>query len=74
MNTATLDSSTLSREFNVKMPQSDMDFFQFFAKKMGWLIENETDLLDKYIASRPKNVDLTDDDIMAEVRAVRYAQ
>jgi hypothetical protein len=58
----------------VKIPQSDVDFFQIFAKKMGWWIENKTDLLDKYIHSRPKNVDLTDDGIMAEVRAVRYAQ
>ena len=70
----TLKRNMLSKEFYVKMPQSDMDFFQFFAKKMGWLIENKTDLLDKYIASRPKNVDLTDEAIMKEVRAVRYAK
>ena len=70
----TLKRNMLSKEFYVKMPQSDMVFFQFFAKKMGWLIENKTDLLDKYIASRPQNIDLTDEDIMEEVRAVRYAK
>ena len=74
MMEATLTRNTLYKEFCVKMPQSDMDFFQFFAKKMGWLIENKIDLLDNYIASRPKNVDLTDADIMEEVRAVRYAK
>ena len=71
---AILTKNTLCEEFCVKMPQSDRDFFQFFAEKMGWLIKNKTDLLDKYIASRPQNVDLTDEDIMEEVRAVRYAK
>ena len=66
--------NTACEEVYVKMPQSDMVFFQLFANKMGWLIENKTDLLHKYIASRPKNVDLTDEEIMEEVRAVRYAK
>jgi len=61
-------------EVYVKMPQSDMVFFQIFADKMGWLVENKTDLLNKFITSRPKNVDITDEEIMEEVRAIRYAQ
>ena len=71
---AILKGSILSQEFYVKMPPSDMDFFQHFAKKMGWQIENKIDLLEKYIASRPKNVDLTEEDIMEEVKSVRYIQ
>ena len=80
METATLTRKSFSaknaarEEFYVKMPQSDMVFFQLFAEKMGWLVENKTDLLRKYIASRPKNVDMTDEDIMEEVKAVRYAK
>ena len=66
--------NSASEEVYVKMPQSDMVFFQLFAEKMGWLVENKTDLLRKYIASRPKNVPLTDEEIMEEVRAVRYAK
>ena len=58
----------------VTIPQSDTVFFQLFAKKMGWSVENKTELLRKYIASRPKNVPLTDEEIMEEVRAVRYAK
>jgi hypothetical protein len=37
-------------------------------------VETKADLLDKYIASRPKNVNLSDEEIMEEVRAVRYAK
>lgn len=70
----TLKRNKLSNEFYVKVPQSDMDFFQLFVNKMGWEIENKTDLLDQYIISRPQNVEITDEDIMKEVRAVRYAE
>jgi len=34
----------------------------------------KTDLWRKYITSRPKNVPLTDEEIMEEVSAVRYAR
>jgi hypothetical protein len=74
MNTASLMSGAIFENVNVKMPQSDMGFFQQFADKMGWSVENKFDLLDRYIASRPNNVDLTDEEIMEEVRAVRYAK
>ena len=70
----TLKRHSLCKEFYVKIPQSDTVFFQLFVKKMGWTIENKKDLLDKYIASRPQNVALTDDDILGEIRAVRYAK
>ena len=70
----TLKRNTLCEEFSVKIPLSDTDFFQVFVQKMGWIIENKKDLLDKYITSRPKNVDITDEDILEEIRAVRYAK
>jgi hypothetical protein len=74
MNLATLQIDPAFENVYVKMPQADMGFFQHFADKMGWSVENKLDLLDRYIASRPKNVDLTDEEIMEEVRAVRYAK
>ncbi|MCL2328043.1 MAG: hypothetical protein FWC39_05965 [Bacteroidetes bacterium] len=58
----------------VKMPQSDMVFFQLFADKMGWLVNSKQNLWDEYIKNSPKNVPLTDEDIMNEVKAVRYAK
>jgi len=80
MGTATLQRNTRSfsaenvvcEDVFIKIPQSDMVFFQLFAQKMGWSVNRKTDLLHNYINSRPKNVPLTDEDIMEEVRAVRY--
>ena len=74
MATATLKRSIVNREISVKMPQTDIRFFQQFAKKMGWMIEDKDELLHQYIVSRPQNVDLTDEDIMEEVKSVRYAK
>ena len=82
MATATLKRNTrsfskrnsASEEVYVKMPQSDMVFFQLFANKMGWSVSQKQDLWEKYIKNSPKNVPLTDEEIMEEVRAVRYAK
>ena len=82
MATATLKRNTRSffkgnttcEEVYVKMPQSDMMFFQLFAKKMGWLVSRKQDLWEEYIKNSPVNVPLTDEEIMDEVRTVRYAK
>jgi hypothetical protein len=49
-----------------------MSFFKDFARRMGWKIGNEGNIIDKYLSSRPQNVDLTDDEIIDEINAVRY--
>jgi hypothetical protein len=74
MATATLKRNTACEGVYVEMPQSDMVFFQLFADKMGWLVSRKQDLWKKYIKNSPKNVPLTDEEIMEEVRAVRYAK
>ena len=74
MEATLLEKNATCEEIYVKLPQSDVVFFQLFADKMGWLIENKANLLHKYIASRPQNIDLTEEDIIEEVRAVRYAK
>jgi hypothetical protein len=58
----------------VDIPQTDLLFFQQFAEKMGWLVLNKQRLWDNYAKSAPKNVELTDEEIMAEVKAVRYGE
>ena len=42
------------------------------AKKMGWSIETKESLLKNYISKRPTKVELSDEDIMEEINAVRY--
>jgi hypothetical protein len=56
----------------VNIPMDDILFFRFFANKMGWEVSNRQALWDNYIKSSTKEVDLTEDEIMTEVRAVRY--
>ncbi|MDR2680207.1 MAG: hypothetical protein LBC47_05285 [Tannerella sp.] len=58
----------------VDMPVSDLTFFKQFADKMGWKVTVRQNLWNEYINSCPKDVDLSDDDIMAEVKAIRYGK
>ena len=56
----------------LNIPKSDMRFFRELVTKMGWDADTKESALQKYIASRPKNVKLSDEDILSEVYAVRY--
>ena len=58
----------------VDIPQSDLMFFKFFADKLGWQIKRRQTLWDEFIENSPENETLTDDEIMEEVKAVRYAK
>ena len=58
----------------LNVPKSDMAFFRKLVSKMGWELETKEIFLSRYIASRPKNVALSDDEILSEVYAVRYGQ
>jgi len=69
---ATLKRNIINREIYVKMPETDMVFFQLFADKMGWAIKNKQNIWDEYIKNSPKNIPLSEEEIMEEVRAVRY--
>ena len=65
--------STL-RGVYINVPQADMKFLKELVKKMGWTVERKESLLKKYISKRPSKVDLCDDDIMEELKAVRYKE
>lgn len=65
--------STL-RGVYINVPQADMKFLKELVKKMGWTVERKESLLTKYISKRPSKVDLSDDDIMEELKAVRYKE
>lgn len=62
----------ISQDVHLVIPKTDMRFFKELAGKMGWSFEVKEDTLKKYIISRPKNVTLSEEDILAEVEAVRY--
>jgi len=54
--------------------QSDVNFFEEFVKRMGWVFKTKESVLKKFIETRPKNVDLTDEEIMEEIRSIRYTE
>jgi hypothetical protein len=41
---------------------------------VGWKVNTPQNLWNEYIKTCPKDVELSDEDIMAEVRAVRYGK
>ena len=66
--------ATALQNIYLNVPKSEVGFIITLAQKMGWELETKASLLDKFINSRPKNVDLTDDDIIEVVREVRYGK
>ena len=68
------NNGILCERFLVDIPQSEMMLFQLFADKMGWQVSNRKKLWDEYISSSTENMDLSEEEIMEEVRAVRYGK
>ena len=64
--------TTMNQGVFLSIPKSDIKFFKELAKKMGWDIDIREDFLKDYIASRPKRVDLSEEEILAELNAIRY--
>lgn len=74
MQTATINNannpSTQCVYLNV--PMSDWSLLKELIRKFGWQSETREQLLDRFIASRPQQPPLTEQEIMDEVSAVRY--
>ena len=64
--------TTMNQGVFLSIPKSDIKFFKELAKKMGWDIDIREDFLKDYIASRPKRVNLSEEQILAELNAIRY--
>lgn len=66
-----MTTSTFQKVY-LDIPTSDMSFFRTLAEKMGWVVKERQTVLESYFDSLPENVSLTEEDILAEVREVRY--
>lgn len=64
--------TTMNQGVFLSIPKSDIKFFKELAKKIGWDIDIREDFLKDYIASRPKRVNLSEEEILAELNAIRY--
>ena len=58
----------------VNVPAVDWSLFRELIRKFGWQAETREQLLDRFVSSRPVSPDISEEEIMDEVRAVRYAK
>jgi len=61
-------------DIRLSVPRTEMKFFRELVAKMGWKAETKENALQQYITSRPKNVKLSDEEILSELYAVRYGK
>lgn len=64
--------SASTKGIYLELPISDFNFFKTLAKKMGWNVRTPKNVLDSFIETRPKDVEISDEDILDEIYAVRY--
>ncbi len=60
----------------IKMPSADVTLLTQMASRMGWAIERQRDAIARFLdtCSVTKSESLTDEEIQAEVNAVRYGK
>ena len=74
MQTATINNmnSPALQGVYLNVPMSDWSLFKELIRKFGWQAETREQLIDRFIASRPQQPPHSDEEIMEEIRAVRY--
>ncbi len=68
---ATLASNTATQGVYINVPKNDWPLFRELIRKFGWKAETREQLLDRFINSRPSDADISEEDIMDEVKAIR---
>ena len=58
----------------VNVPIVDWSLFRELIRKFGWQAETREQLLDRFADSRPSKPAMSEEEIMDEVKAVRYAK
>ena len=53
---------------------SDWALLKELIRKFGWEAETREQLLERFVKSRPSNPAISEEEIMEEVKAVRYKQ
>lgn len=71
---ATLANRTQMKGVFVNVPAVDWSLFRELARKFGWQTETREQLLDRFASSRPSDPGISEEEIMDEVRAVRYTK
>ena len=56
----------------VSIPAKDIDIIQSLATRLGWIVRLRRASIERFIKSCPSQPVMTDEEIAAEVNAVRY--
>ena len=71
--TATVNNEQM-QDVYVNVPAVDWSLFRELIRKFGWQAETREQLLNRFVSSSPANHAISEEEIMDEVRAVRYAK
>lgn len=58
----------------LKVPVSDLSLLKELIRKFGWQSETREQLIERFCSTRPQQPTLSDEEIQAEVNAVRYGR
>lgn len=58
----------------LNIPSADWSLLKELIRKFGWQAETSEQLLDRFVNSRPTQPALSEEDIINEVKAVRYGE
>ena len=71
---ATMTNPARTQGVYVNVPLVDLSLFNELIRKFGWKAETREQLLERFVNSRPVAPEITEEEIMNEVRSVRYAK
>ena len=58
----------------LNVPADDWSLLKELIRKFGWQSETREQLLERFCSTRPQQPTLSDEEILAEVNAVRYGK
>jgi len=67
-----MKSTTMSQGVFIRVPAVDWSLLKELIRKFGWQAETREELLDRFVSTRPSNPEISEEEIMDEIKAVRY--
>lgn len=58
----------------LSIPVQDAAFIETLVQRMGWTMRKRRTSVERFINSCPKSPQMTDEEIQAEINAVRYGE
>ena len=69
-----MTNNSASKGVYLNIPTADWTLFSELVKKFGWQAETKEMMLDRFINGRATVPALSEEEVMDEVRAIRYAK